>query len=177
MCPSSGVSFIFPVAFVQFLTTLFSFLSLSLLFLCVPQIVYSFLRLSLFPIHSFLLFQHCRLVLPDPFHLETWHASIGCIWGSGGFRKLLTHSLSHTHTRIFTFTYTSIRTDRYTLSFSIELVHWTLLLEMLASWGNYLGLSLDLSSNSAACSLDSHWIHLTRNPDHFPILSLPETFH
>lgn len=63
-------------------------------------------------------------------------------------------------------------TDTYTLSFSILLACWTLPLETLASPRNYLAQSLDSSSDSTSCSLDSHSKYLTRHPDRF----MPEKF-
>lgn len=132
VCPSSS-----PLHVYNFSLALFSFLSLSLPCCCTLQIVYSFSCFLSFPTLPFLPFQHSRLVVPDPFHLEMWHASVGCIWGCRGFRKLL-HTYSYEHT------------VAYTLSFSVKLAHRILLLEMPASWGNYSALSLDSSWNSTS---------------------------
>ncbi len=104
---------------------------------------------SLFPMRSPLPFQHLRtgatrpLLLRNPTRFDRLYLR-QCRGGGGAYTN----------------------TDTYTLSFSILLVR-TLLPETLASLGNYLAPSLDSSSNSTACSLDSHCKYLTRHPDHF----------
>lgn len=48
----------------------FSFQPLTLLFFCIPQIVYSFFPRFPFCMHALRPFQHCGLVLSGPFHLK-----------------------------------------------------------------------------------------------------------
>lgn len=132
--PFSRVSFIFPVVFLQFLTPFFSpFISVS----SPPLSLHTPDCLLFFPLVPF-----SRAFSPSFSALQNGPTRPLSLRNLTRFDRLYQkqqgglESSFHKHTHIHMRTHTQRYT--HTLSFSVLLARWTLLLEMLASSGNYL---------------------------------------